>query len=41
MMTRHIYVYQILGPNMLKWLFPTAVSHLKDGIQFPTARDSL
>lgn len=31
----------ILGPNMLKWLFPTAVSHLKDGIQFPTARDSL
>ncbi|KAI9118816.1 hypothetical protein K1719_010261 [Acacia pycnantha] len=30
----------ILGPNMLKRLCPTAVSHLKDGISFPTSRDS-
>ncbi|XP_059666049.1 probable protein S-acyltransferase 15 [Cornus florida] len=30
----------ILGPSMLKWLCPTAVSHLKDGINFPTARDN-
>ncbi|XAR54461.1 Protein S-acyltransferase [Bertholletia excelsa] len=30
----------VLGPNMLKWLCPTAVSHIKDGITFPTARDS-
>ncbi|CAH2050877.1 unnamed protein product [Thlaspi arvense] len=27
----------VLGPNMLKWLCPTAVSHIKDGITFPTA----
>ncbi|KAH7547865.1 hypothetical protein JRO89_XS14G0029900 [Xanthoceras sorbifolium] len=30
----------ILGPNMLKWFCPTAVSHLKDGIGFPTSRYS-
>ncbi|TKY51620.1 S-acyltransferase 15 [Spatholobus suberectus] len=30
----------ILGPNMLKWLCPTAVSHLKDGVSFPTLRDN-
>ncbi|XP_058182054.1 probable protein S-acyltransferase 15 isoform X3 [Rhododendron vialii] len=30
----------ILGPNMLKWLCPTAVSHIKDGINFPTPRDN-
>ncbi|KAK7279620.1 hypothetical protein RJT34_24675 [Clitoria ternatea] len=30
----------ILGPNMLKWLCPTAVSHLKDGLSFPTLRDN-
>ncbi|XP_057979180.1 probable protein S-acyltransferase 15 [Malania oleifera] len=30
----------ILGPNMLKWLWPTAVNHLKDGISFPTLRDA-
>lgn len=30
----------ILGPNMLKWLCPTAVSHLKDGVSFPTTRDN-
>ncbi|KAF7112854.1 hypothetical protein RHSIM_Rhsim09G0149500 [Rhododendron simsii] len=30
----------ILGPNMLKWLCPTAVSHIKDGINFPTTRDN-
>ncbi|KAA8534417.1 hypothetical protein F0562_031934 [Nyssa sinensis] len=30
----------ILGPSMLKWLCPTAVSHIKDGINFPTTRDS-
>ncbi|KAM7526877.1 hypothetical protein LguiA_016779 [Lonicera macranthoides] len=27
----------ILGPNMVKWLCPTAVSHIKDGTSFPTA----
>ncbi|WOL18246.1 putative protein S-acyltransferase 15 [Canna indica] len=26
----------ILGPNILKWLWPTAVGHLKDGTHFPT-----
>ncbi|KAG8390602.1 hypothetical protein BUALT_Bualt01G0100600 [Buddleja alternifolia] len=31
---------EVLGPNMLKWLWPTAVSHIKDGLSFPTARDS-
>ncbi|KAG5533176.1 hypothetical protein RHGRI_027409 [Rhododendron griersonianum] len=30
----------IFGPNMLKWLWPTAVSHIKDGINFPTTRDN-
>ncbi|XP_052199242.1 probable protein S-acyltransferase 15 isoform X2 [Diospyros lotus] len=30
----------VFGPNMLKWLCPTAVSHLKDGIAFPTTRDN-
>ncbi|KAF8397743.1 hypothetical protein HHK36_016665 [Tetracentron sinense] len=33
-------IVSILGPNMLKWLCPTAVSHLKDGMSFPTSRDS-
>jgi palmitoyltransferase len=27
----------ILGPNMVKWLCPIAVSHIKDGTSFPTA----
>ncbi|KAK3004479.1 hypothetical protein RJ639_018801 [Escallonia herrerae] len=31
----------ILGPNVMKWLCPTAVSHIKDGVDFPTARESL
>ncbi|XVF75571.1 hypothetical protein PTKIN_Ptkin13bG0197700 [Pterospermum kingtungense] len=30
----------VLGPNMLRWLWPTSISHLKDGISFPTLRDS-
>ncbi|XP_021897893.1 probable protein S-acyltransferase 15 isoform X2 [Carica papaya] len=30
----------VLGPNMLKWLCPTEINHLKDGISFPTLRDS-
>ncbi|XP_045827679.1 probable protein S-acyltransferase 15 [Trifolium pratense] len=30
----------ILGPTMLKWLCPTAVSHLKEGVNFPTLRDN-
>ncbi|XVE75386.1 hypothetical protein DITRI_Ditri12bG0090200 [Diplodiscus trichospermus] len=30
----------VLGPNMLRWLWPTAISHLKDGISFTTSRDS-
>ncbi|KAI9118746.1 hypothetical protein K1719_010191 [Acacia pycnantha] len=30
----------ILGPNMLKRLWSTAVSHRKDGVSFPTSRDS-
>ncbi|CAN4096147.1 unnamed protein product [Withania somnifera] len=29
----------VLGPNMLKWLCPTAVSHIKDGLSFPTSRE--
>lgn len=31
----------ILGPNMVKWFWPTAMSHIKDGIDFPTTKDSL
>ncbi|XP_022952929.1 probable protein S-acyltransferase 15 isoform X2 [Cucurbita moschata] len=30
----------ILGPNILKWAWPTSASHLKDGLSFPTLRDS-
>ncbi|GAU46751.1 hypothetical protein TSUD_402770 [Trifolium subterraneum] len=44
---RHLYnigAYKnltlILGPTMLKWLCPTSVSHLKDGVSFPTLRDN-
>ncbi|XP_072966763.1 probable protein S-acyltransferase 15 [Typha angustifolia] len=29
----------ILGPNMLKWLCPIAMSHLRDGTQFPISND--
>ncbi|KAJ8759125.1 hypothetical protein K2173_004132 [Erythroxylum novogranatense] len=29
----------VLGPNMLKWLCPTACDHLKDGMSFPTSHD--
>ncbi|XP_074582473.1 putative protein S-acyltransferase 15 [Curcuma longa] len=28
----------ILGPNILKWLWPTATGHLKDGTQFPISK---
>ncbi|GMG99423.1 hypothetical protein Nepgr_001263 [Nepenthes gracilis] len=44
---RHLYdvgayrnITLILGQNMLKWLCPVSVSHLKDGTDFPTTRDS-
>ncbi|XWS56417.1 hypothetical protein CRYUN_Cryun09bG0083600 [Craigia yunnanensis] len=30
----------VLGPNMLKWLWPTSISHLKDGVSFPASHDS-
>ncbi|GER35183.1 S-acyltransferase [Striga asiatica] len=30
----------ILGPNMLKWLWPTCTSHIKDGLNYPSIRDS-
>lgn len=30
----------ILGPNMLTWLCPTAVGHLKDGVSFPASREN-
>ncbi|MQM17969.1 hypothetical protein Taro_050951 [Colocasia esculenta] len=30
---------QILGPNVLKWLCPLALGHLKDGTQFPNYRE--
>ncbi|XP_027934672.1 probable protein S-acyltransferase 15 isoform X2 [Vigna unguiculata] len=33
-------ITSILGPNMLKWLCPTEVSHLKEGVSFPTPRDN-
>ncbi|GAV62531.1 zf-DHHC domain-containing protein [Cephalotus follicularis] len=33
-------ITSVLGSNMLKWLCPTAVSHLKDGSHFPTSHDS-
>ncbi|KAI5648605.1 hypothetical protein M9H77_34610 [Catharanthus roseus] len=29
----------VLGPNMVKWFCPTAVGHIKDGLNFPTMRD--
>lgn len=28
----------ILGPNILKWLCPSAMGHLNDGTQFPTSK---
>ncbi|EEF31458.1 zinc finger protein, putative [Ricinus communis] len=33
-------IISVLGSNMLKWLCPTAVGHLKDGMNFPTSHDS-
>ncbi|XP_068315860.1 probable protein S-acyltransferase 15 isoform X2 [Pyrus communis] len=33
-------ITSVLGPNVLKWLCPTSVGHLKDGLIFPTPRDS-
>ncbi|WCJ19267.1 DHHC-type zinc finger family protein [Euphorbia peplus] len=33
-------ITSVLGPNTLKWLCPTAVSHLKDGMHFSTSHDS-
>ncbi|KAJ6720239.1 ZINC FINGER DHHC DOMAIN CONTAINING PROTEIN [Salix viminalis] len=33
-------ITSVLGPNILKWLCPTALSHLKDGMSYPTAHDS-
>ncbi|KAL6126436.1 hypothetical protein ACLB2K_074485 [Fragaria x ananassa] len=33
-------ITSVLGPNMMKWLWPVAVSHLKDGLVFPTPRDN-
>lgn len=30
----------VLGPNMLKWLCPSSVGHLKNGISFPVSRDN-
>ncbi|KAL9388518.1 hypothetical protein Peur_017123 [Populus x canadensis] len=33
-------ITSVLGPNILKWLCPIAVSHLKDGMSYPTAHDS-
>ncbi|XP_038689291.1 probable protein S-acyltransferase 15 [Tripterygium wilfordii] len=33
-------ITSVLGSNMLKWFCPTAVSHLRDGINFPTSHDS-
>ncbi|KAB1219045.1 putative protein S-acyltransferase 15 [Morella rubra] len=32
-------ITSVLGPNMVKWLCPTSVSHLKDGLTFPIPRD--
>ncbi|KAL4556658.1 hypothetical protein LXL04_034812 [Taraxacum kok-saghyz] len=31
----------ILGPSMLKWPWPCALGHVKEGTSFPTVRDSL
>ncbi|CAN6565842.1 unnamed protein product [Malus baccata var. baccata] len=36
----HKNISLVLGPSMLKWLCPTSVCHLKDGLMFPTPRDS-
>ncbi|XP_075485747.1 putative protein S-acyltransferase 15 [Primulina tabacum] len=30
----------ILGPSMLKWMWPTATSHIRDGLSFRAARDN-
>ncbi|KAJ6901822.1 hypothetical protein NC651_019559 [Populus alba x Populus x berolinensis] len=30
----HKNITPVLGPNMLKWFCPTAVSHLKDGMSY-------
>ncbi|RAL42730.1 unnamed protein product [Cuscuta campestris] len=37
----HRNVILVLGPNMLKWLCPTATNHVKGGLHFPTSRDDL
>ncbi|KVI06795.1 Zinc finger, DHHC-type, palmitoyltransferase [Cynara cardunculus var. scolymus] len=39
--TTRLKTFYILGPSMLKWLCPTALSHVKDGTSFPTVRDTL
>ncbi|XP_050209548.2 probable protein S-acyltransferase 15 [Mercurialis annua] len=39
-LTTYKNITSVLGPNMLKWLCPTAISHLKDGTNFPTSHDS-
>ncbi|CAL1374225.1 unnamed protein product [Linum trigynum] len=38
--TVYANISSVLGPNMLKWFCPTAVSHLKDGMSFPTSHQS-
>ncbi|KAF3319901.1 putative protein S-acyltransferase 15 isoform X2 [Carex littledalei] len=32
-------ISQVLGPNILKWLCPTSMGHLRDGTQFPVSSD--
>ncbi|CAH9116048.1 unnamed protein product [Cuscuta europaea] len=36
----HRNIALVLGPNMLKWLCPTAINHVKDGLDFPASRDN-
>ncbi|KAL0452138.1 UNVERIFIED_CONTAM: putative pentatricopeptide repeat-containing protein [Sesamum latifolium] len=38
--SRNLTTIEVLGPNVIKWLWPTAISHIKDGLSFPTVRES-
>ncbi|EOY18736.1 Uncharacterized protein TCM_043236 [Theobroma cacao] len=40
LITHNMTAIEVLGPNMLRWLWPASISHLKDGVSLPTSHDS-
>ncbi|PPR92106.1 hypothetical protein GOBAR_AA28566 [Gossypium barbadense] len=40
LITHNMTTIEVLGPNTLRWFCPTSTSHLKDGVNFPTLRDT-